>query len=247
MVNFSLVVGALALMAGTRAMFVPPEQNASPEALVFVNGIQKLCMNNSNSDDAFPQLMNSFQGTMMCVMTNFDPQSFVMDLNGLSSETRTTFFSQYCPQVKSVSSCLDGPLNAAKTCLQEHDYKLLKAVVGIFPDAVDLICKNDGELVFKLKDPKYKECLDKINENVMECAAPFASQAQHWEVSKLTKAQCGTITDLRQCLVRKLNACEAPDLINVYDLFHNTLFRMTPCRNYVTKVTEIENNTVNEN
>ncbi|KFB50698.1 AGAP006275-PA-like protein [Anopheles sinensis] len=249
MANFSLFVAlsVLALMAGARAMFPPPEQSSSPEALHFMTGIQKLCQNNSDSEDAFPTLMNSFQGTMMCAMMNVDMQSFMMDFNVLSNETRATFFPRYCPQLKRAGSCLDGPLNAAKPCLQEYDFTLLKAMVGIYPDAVDLICKNDGEIVFKLKEPKYKECIDKLSENVMECAVPFVIQAQHWEMSQLTRTQCGTITDLRQCLARKLTVCEAPDLINVYDLFHNTLFSVTPCRNYVSKVTEIEDNTVNEN
>lgn len=256
MAKLSLVaaLGMLALFAVARAMPQFGSDSSSEESAEtrqFMEEIRTMCRNNSGSDDAYGALMESMQTTMMCAMTSIDLESFMMDVNTLSNETRGTFFPQYCPQLKRAGSCLDDLLKTARPCLEEDDFTIVKALTGIFPDAVDLICKNDGEIIFKLDDPNYKECVDKLSDNVMECIVPFASESENWDISHLTQSQCGTLSGLRQCIERKLNVCKAPDLIGVYDLFHNTLFRMTPCRNYVTgvpdtKLTEIDNNAINE-
>ncbi|XP_058125890.1 27 kDa hemolymph protein-like [Anopheles ziemanni] len=247
-------LGVLALFAVTSAMPQPGSDSSSEESAEtreFMEEIRTMCRNNSGSDEAYVALMEAFQSAMMCAMTSIDLDSFMSDAYTLSNETRSTFFPKYCPQLKRAGTCLDDLLKAARPCLEEDDFTIVKALTGIFPDAVDLICKNDGEIIFKLDEPKYQECVDKLSDNVMECVVPFAAESEDWDISHLTQTQCGTLSGLRQCIEGKLNVCKAPDLISVYDLFHNMLFRMTPCRNYVTgvektKVTEIDNNAINE-
>uniref|UniRef100_A0A182SFY5 DUF19 domain-containing protein n=1 Tax=Anopheles maculatus TaxID=74869 RepID=A0A182SFY5_9DIPT len=103
----------------------------------------------------------------------------------------------------------------------------------MLPDAVELICKNDGEIFFKLDEPKYSECFYKMPDFYVECVSIInATDTDDWDISHLSRDQCGQLTGFRECVKSKVDICKAPDLISVYDLFHNTLFRMTPCRNY---------------
>ncbi|KFB50696.1 AGAP006275-PA-like protein [Anopheles sinensis] len=59
------------------------------------------------------------------------------------------------------------------------------------------------------------------------------------------------INEMKQCAVRKLSVCQAPELVSLYDRFHNDLIRDTPCREIMANVsdtnqTKIENNAANE-
>lgn len=254
-VLFSLSVLALVTVAlampspqknGIGAMFDSSSQESSEEDVM--QEIGEMCRNNSGSDEAFRKLSEAMQKSMMCAMSAIDVDNLVSDIDTLSKDTRSTFFPRYCPQLRTASSCLKDVVGAAKPCLEDDDFVIVDALSGIIPDAIELICKNDGDILFKMDDPKYKECIDKLGDTMMECITPFAAETDNWDISHLTQDQCGTLFGFRQCVQRKLNVCKAPDLISVYDLFHNTLFRMTPCRNYSgpSKVTEIDNNTINE-
>uniref|UniRef100_A0A182LXL6 Uncharacterized protein n=1 Tax=Anopheles culicifacies TaxID=139723 RepID=A0A182LXL6_9DIPT len=195
-----------------------------------VKELQELCRNNSGSDAAFENLKQSGQNAMMCAVTAIDLEALMTDVDALSNETRTTFFPRYCPQMRTAYSCLNKLVDDFRPCLEEDDYTIVSAIAGILPDAVELICKNDGEIMYKFHEPKYTECLDKVSDSFDECLV-FFNNTDDWDISHLTRDQCGQLTGFRQCLQNKLNICKAPDLIEVFDLFYNTLFRMTPCRN----------------
>ncbi|XP_058125894.1 uncharacterized protein LOC131267134 [Anopheles coustani] len=128
----------------------------------------------------------------------------------------------------------------------------------MYPDMIDMICKNDGEIMFTLAEPKTKECIGALRDNVTECTEPFAVKSEDWDISHLLPTQVGAFSDLRQCIEGKLNVCGAPDLISVYGVFHNTLFRLYSCHEvhpfianafvpfvqYMSKVTKKDTNTV---
>lgn len=242
-----LLLGVVALCAVTQASPLgKPADSSSEESAEtgeFLRELQEMCRNNSGSDAAFEQLAASAQNAMMCAFSSIDLEAFAADVDALTNETRTTFFPRYCPQMRTAYSCLDKLMVDFRPCMEEDDYTIVQAISGIVPDAVDLICKNDGELLFKLEEPKYTECLEKVSDNFEECLV-FFNNTDDWDISHMTRDQCSQLTGFRQCLQDKLNVCKAPDLIDVFDLFYNTLFRMTPCRNYVEiqKVIEVDNN-----
>ncbi|XP_053676373.1 27 kDa hemolymph glycoprotein-like [Anopheles nili] len=210
--------------------------------------LQEMCKNNSGSDAAFLGLMSSVQETMVCAVASLDLEGLMTDVDTLSNETRFTFFPRYCPQLRKTYSCVNKLVGDVRPCLEDDDYTIVQALVGILPDAVELMCKNDGEILFKYDEPKYSDCLEKLGDSFEECTNSFLNSTDDWDLSNMTQDQCSTMFGFRDCLQGKLGLCKASDLISVYDLFHNTLVRMTPCRNYVEvpKVTLVDNNTVDE-
>ncbi|XP_058061248.1 27 kDa hemolymph glycoprotein-like [Anopheles bellator] len=225
----------------------PESSEESEETKEALREMQELCRNNSGSDQAYTNVVEEVTKTMVC-FAKFDFETFFEDFDQLSNETRTTFFDNYCPKLRSAVACKNGLITAVRPCLDEDDFGIVEGLVGIIPDAVELLCKNNGEIVFKLEDEDVLECAIKSMDQFMECGNAVMNMAESWELSHLTQEQCGVVTDLRKCFKEKLAVCKAPDLISIYDLFHNALIRMTPCRNYVEqpKVTMIDNNAINE-
>ncbi|XP_058125893.1 uncharacterized protein LOC131267133 [Anopheles coustani] len=128
-------------------------------------------------------------------------------------------------------------VKAVRSDFKEDYYMIVKAS-DHYLDAVDLICENNGEAVFKLADPTTKKCFEQLWDDVMEHMEMFADEVKHWDISQLTHTQCETLSGLRQYVEGKLNVCQAADLMTVYDLFYNTLFSHTTCGNYVLTVTD---------
>ncbi|XP_058125887.1 27 kDa glycoprotein-like isoform X1 [Anopheles coustani] len=259
--KFSLLaaLGVLALLAvATRAMRLTGSYSFISRE--WMHEMRVKCRYNTGSDEAYITLVKAMRSAIKCVKTSVDLENFMSDVDTISNATRNTFFPKYCPQLKRAGPCLGDVVKATRPCMNDIIFKNVRAVASMYPDAVDLVCKTDGEIIFKLAEPKYKECVEKLSDNVNECSVPFAVLRENWDISNLTETQMGTFSGLRQCMEDKLNDCEAPDLIGVYDMFHSTLFRLATSYNvrpfleqvfvssvkYMSKLTENENNTVNE-
>lgn len=185
----------------------------------------------------------------LCFTTSIEVDTFMSDFYALSNETRTTFFPRYCPQMKNATSCVNRLPERVKPCLEESEFTFFKAAFDTFPHLVDLICKDDGEILLRLVERNYDKCVMRDIHRL--CIEPFQKVYNDWDMSHLTTSQCGAINDMKHCAVRKLNMCQAPELVSLYDRFHNELIRDTPCREIMTNVsdtnqTKIENNAANE-
>ncbi|XP_058125891.1 uncharacterized protein LOC131267130 [Anopheles coustani] len=257
--KFSMMaaLGVLALLAVARAMPKPGSDSLEDESFEARELMEELpeipestedetSRNDSGLDEAYVALTEAMQTAWMCANTSVDLENIMSDVNTLSNETRSGFFSQYCPQLERAGLCLDDLLNAARSYFKEDVFIIVKALAGNYPDAVDLICKNDGEIIFKLSEPTTKQCFGKLWDEMMEYAlVTFFFATYTLDMSHLTESECETLYQLRQYIEGELNVCKALDVMSVYDLFHNTLFSVTTCRNYVPTETEIENNTLN--
>ena len=121
--------------------------------------------------------------------------------------------NSYCPQLRTAYKCTDQLLNDFRPCLEEDDFTIVQALSGIIPDAVDLMCKNEGEILFskcalfdrvlaihhwsfvkksfpELEEPKYADCVAKIGDNFNECINTFLNGTDDWDISHLNQDQC---------------------------------------------------------
>uniref|UniRef100_A0A2M3Z5T2 Secreted protein n=1 Tax=Anopheles braziliensis TaxID=58242 RepID=A0A2M3Z5T2_9DIPT len=220
------------------------DSNESNEVDEFLTEMREMCKNNTGSDEAFPNFMQSVEQAMMCA-ARFDVDNFMSDLDKLTNATRKAFFSNYCPKLRTVASCKDGILAGMKPCLESDDYNIVDALATIIPEAVELICKNDGSIIFQMEDETRLECIGTKVDELTVCATSVASS---WnddsDISELTPDQCSALINFRQCVKGNLDDCQMSEVLGIYDLFHNALFRLTPCQNntVVPKLELVDNN-----
>uniref|UniRef100_A0A2M4A7N8 Putative conserved secreted protein n=1 Tax=Anopheles triannulatus TaxID=58253 RepID=A0A2M4A7N8_9DIPT len=211
--------------------------------------IRKHCKSNTRSNVAFSEVMESADVTFMCIW-NFDAENFVNDFNQLTNATRGTFFTKYCPKVRSLISCYGDMFAAVRPCLKEGKRNMVQALFDSIPETLDLACKNDGEIIFKLTDQKRQECFKLKADQMSACANTLKNNLNgDWEDSKLTPEQCSILTNTRQCLKDQLDACDLSDIIGIYDIPINAILPLTPCANYTQEPTVhlLDNNTIIEN
>nr|NP_001404961.1 uncharacterized LOC128900038 precursor [Anopheles funestus] len=229
-----LLLSVVALCAATTASPIDKAADSSSEetSKIKMKKLQETCRNNSGSDAAFLELVESFHSATNCSVAAIDMEGFMSEAKTLSNETRTTFFPRYCPQLRMAYKCTENLLNDLRPCMEEDVFTTVKALFSMLPAELELRCRNDGEILFKFDEQKYTECFKKVSDSFDECLT-FLNGTDDWEMSHMTRDQCSfpsQLSDFQKCWQDKSNL---PDLISVYDLFQNTLFRMTPCHNYV--------------
>ncbi|XP_049299369.1 uncharacterized protein LOC125772066 isoform X6 [Anopheles funestus] len=219
-----LLLGVVALCAVTIASPVDKAADSSSEESgeTYVKKLQETCRNNSGSDAAFLELMESFRSATNCSVAVIDMEGFMSEAKTLSNETRTTFFPRYCPQLRMAYKCSNKFVKDLRPCMEEDDFTLVKRIGYRLPYAVEQVCNNDGEILFQFNEPKYTECFAKVSDSFDECLT-FLN-------GSMTRDQCPQLPGFRQCLEDKV---KLPEFISVYNLLNSTLFRMTPCRYYV--------------
>lgn len=195
--------------------------------------IQTMCYERTNSTDAFESLLISTYGVPICIQATVDMPSLMADISNLDASTRNEFFPKYCSQMRSALVCLDPPKDEFRKCLDANDAVILDSVVNALPDAIDLLCKNDGEILFK-DNANYNVCMEKYSNYATECAALVSNETDLMEVSKFGRPQCGELFNVRTCMEGKFNECNGPQVMEVFDVFWRAFIRNTPCQNFVT-------------
>lgn len=164
-----------------------------------------------------------------CVLSKMDLFGFTEDLEHLNASTRHEFFPKYCPQIKRAIPCLDTPVQQLSQCLDADNALIVLATYNAAPQALDLVCENDGELLF-LNDASYDECIRNYSNYSEECANLVSNQTEQMEVAKYGEAQCEELAKVRECMQRNFDECNGPRIMDVFDVFYRAVIDHTPCR-----------------
>lgn len=191
--------------------------------------IQTMCYEKTNSSEAFDALLASMYGVPDCIQGMVDLPSFMQDFGDLSASTRNEMFPKYCSQIRSALVCLDPPKEEFRKCLDANDAVILDGVVNAMPEAIDLICRNNGEILYK-DNANYHVCMSKYSSYAAECAGMVSNETDFMEISKFGPSQCDELTNVRNCMGGKFDECNGPQVMEVFDIFWRALIKGTPCK-----------------
>uniref|UniRef100_A0A2M4DIY9 Putative secreted protein n=1 Tax=Anopheles darlingi TaxID=43151 RepID=A0A2M4DIY9_ANODA len=208
------------------------------------------CKQNTGSNAAFLAVLESVEKTVTCV-SQFDTvrQNLKIDFFQMTNATREAFFTKYCPKARPFLSCFDGALASLRPCLKEREFNFVKTFIESIPETVHLACKNDGEILFQLRDETRQECFRQRFEQLSMCA-DVAKRTWNFDLdfSELMQGHCSIITDYRECAKEQLDACNLSDIISIYDVPMNAILGLTSCakNKEEPKVETHQNNSTDE-
>ncbi|ETN61235.1 hypothetical protein AND_007111 [Anopheles darlingi] len=192
------------------------------------------CQNNTESDGVLIGAYRSVRMGDHCVR-RIEFEELWSDLQLITNETRKSFFEEYCPQLRMFNICLSAIVDNLKPCYKEIEYNVPRELASVVPAAVELLCKDDGEIFFRAIDYGHRmECLRDWDAKVKGCFTIFEEMQPVYSFL-LTQEQCSMFTSFRQCLNEKNEraeeGCQISPVATIYDLFYNALFRSGGCRN----------------
>uniref|UniRef100_A0A8D8BSK7 27 kDa hemolymph glycoprotein n=1 Tax=Culex pipiens TaxID=7175 RepID=A0A8D8BSK7_CULPI len=155
------------------------------------------------------------------------------------------FGFRYCPQVKNSMRCITQVTDMVRKCVEPERIALYDTFVSTIPQAVDLICKNDGELIF-VDGPNFKECSKKLPRYLDDCSSNIASFADTMDLAAYGEYQCTELDKVRQCYKKELADCRVPRMIELFDLFYRPVVKASPCKDFIKleELKEVKNNNI---
>ncbi|XP_062552755.1 uncharacterized protein LOC134217923 [Armigeres subalbatus] len=216
------------------------DEDSSEENLQDLLGhMQTACYANTGSDDTFKAIVSHFYGVPVCVLVNMDIYNLIEDLDGLDNQTRNEFFPKYCPQMRSTLECIEPLLRDFRKCLPDEDALVLRAISHAMPEAIDLICDKNGEILF-VEDANYTACIDSSSNYINECSDKISNATNAMNFQN----QCSELVDFRTCLAEKLTHCNGPRLMDVFDVIYRAFIRASRCSNLVILPNDKKENAV---
>ncbi|XP_065084839.1 27 kDa hemolymph protein-like [Ochlerotatus camptorhynchus] len=213
----------------------------SSETKESMHRIELACYEKTGSSQTFEAIGASFAFVPVCFFMKIDGVDFMNDLDRLNTNasTRHEFFPKYCPQIRNVLPCLDPPMNELSKCLDDDDTLILHGTYNAMPEALDLICENDGEILFQ-EGASLEVCMKNYYNYSEECGDLVSNSTNIMAVSKYGEAQCGELSQVRDCMQSKFNECNGPRLMDVFDVFWSAVLKNSPCRNVILRTNEID-------
>lgn len=188
-------------------------------------------------------MVSYFYALPVCVLMNLEVKDFAEEIERLNSITRHYFFPKYCPQLRSTLQCIEPPLRELRKCGDEEDVFILRAVSHALPEIIDLICDKNGEILF-VENTNYNTCIDGLTDYFTQCNGTVSSATYAMDSSNYGPAQCDEVVDFRKCLENKLNLCNGPRLMDVFDVLYRAIVSASPCSNFIILPGQKEDNVV---
>ncbi|XP_050097049.1 27 kDa hemolymph glycoprotein-like [Anopheles aquasalis] len=188
------------------------------------------CQNHTESDGVFMGIYRSVRMGDSCV-GRLKFEELWDDLQLITNETRKALFEEYCPQLRVFNICMNTIVDSLIPCFDDIENNITREFVSVLPDAVQLFCKDDGEILSGGGEiAKRLECVREREAKERNCFS-ILEQFKPIDTFVLTQEQCSIFTNFRQCFKEHVDACEISAVMSLYDLFYNAAFRSGACRN----------------
>ncbi|ETN62935.1 hypothetical protein AND_005364 [Anopheles darlingi] len=227
-IGLALVVVWTGTSHGSSLSRESSESNESNDSTDMETKLREQCIENTGSYLTYEIFRKSLDKFYSCAPMHLGSR-FEEDFILLTNATRETFFSEYCPRVRPIVSCLEESLMGMQPCLKQGTLQIVAAFVRSISEAVALACKNDGEIMFQLKNEKHQTCMNDKADDIAH--AIFTLTMSLKDVSELREDHCRELNYARQSIKFLLGACELSDILKVLDVPINAMFGVMPCAN----------------
>ncbi|XP_062552756.1 uncharacterized protein LOC134217924 [Armigeres subalbatus] len=235
--SMRLVLITLAVLVCAAAVGGSPlpfdSSSQSQESGEFIESLERQCLLRTGSADTFEQLVVGFAFVPICIAGHLDFDGLNSDLGGLDETNRVQFFDTYCPQVNQSLQCINPVLGQLRKCFEGEELGVLDILINMLPEAVNLICKDHGEIFFRLEGPEYEKCMQNFEGYAVECSGKISNATEALDLSKFGEEHCRELSDFRTCIADKLEICKAPGIIDLFDLFYKPVVKSTSCVKYI--------------
>ncbi|XP_055608438.1 uncharacterized protein LOC129755805 [Uranotaenia lowii] len=203
----------------------------NPRGLLW-EGFAQQCLKKTGSNDTFFTVMQNYQVSVgECYKTEVNLDNLNTDIENFDSSisARKAVFRRTCPLYLNAVRCLDLVTIEARKCLESKEQELLESLRNAIPEAVKLICKNDGEIFFSSEDAP-RSCTEDIGYFLRECEERITDPSAFLHISTFSQNNCDDLTAYRSCFAAKLEGCKGHRWLEVFDLLYNPIIKATPCK-----------------
>lgn len=228
-----ITVAVLVCVAAVGGYPLAVDSSQSQETTELLESLHKQCFQSTGSTETYEELVVGFAFLPICFADHLDLDGIAGDLGELDKTNRVQFFDTYCPQVNQSLQCIQPVMVQLRKCFAGEELEVMDILINMVPEAVNLICKDHGEIFFRLDAPEYEKCMPNFETYALECSAKISNETEALDLSKFGEEQCHELKDFRACIADKLEICKAPGIIDLFDLFYKPVVKGISCEKYI--------------
>ncbi|XP_055529600.1 uncharacterized protein LOC129721266 isoform X2 [Wyeomyia smithii] len=191
---------------------------------------RETCQEYSGSDEGFQQFILSMQPTKRCLKKYVDLARFEEDVSKMTENNRREIFENYCPKFNESQVCFEGMIDAVATCINQNTNKTKTLLAEMVNNAVELMCRDDGEIFFESRKPEFRSCIKNIKQYVKECRS--SNIAGNTSLTEFGYDECTELNNSRNCMKAKVTECNAEALMDIVDIYYNPIQKANECDYY---------------
>ncbi|XP_019536532.2 uncharacterized protein LOC109407823 isoform X1 [Aedes albopictus] len=227
-----LVTLAVAIYAAS-AVDGSPTSSSSEETMEVIESLERQCLQRTGSSETFEKLVAGFTFAPMCFAGHLDLDGLISGFDELNDSNRVQYFDTYCPQLNQSLQCVNPLFDLLRKCWDGEELAIWDIMFNMVPEALNLICKDHGEIFFRLDRPEYSMCVTRFEDYAVECAGKISNSTETMHLSKLNEEQCYELREFRSCVAQKLDICKASGIIELADVFYKPLMKASSCAKYI--------------
>lgn len=231
-----LVTLAVAIYGASSVDGLPSSIDSSSSeetTMELIGSLERQCLERTGSPETFEKLVAGFTFAPMCFAGHLDLDGLISGFDGLDDSNRVQYFDTYCPQLNQSLQCVNPLFDLLRKCWDGEELAVWDTMFNIVPEALNLICKDHGEIFFRLDSPEYEKCVASFEDYAVECSGKISNSTETMYLSRLNKEQCYELREFRNCVAEKLNICKASAIIELTDVFYRPLIKASSCVKYI--------------
>ncbi|XP_058838172.1 27 kDa glycoprotein-like isoform X2 [Topomyia yanbarensis] len=188
------------------------------------------CVERSGSEEGFRQIMTSIQSIKSCAKQYVDVPKLKTDLKTMTRENNKELFENYCPQFNKSKVCFEDIIEGVATCAGQDADETRAIANDMLNNAVELMCKNDGEIFFETRKPEFHTCVAEFKRNAQDCNTLHFAKGT--PMTRLGEAECRAIEETKECFRDKLSSCKST-VMGIVDVFYDPIISANNCQQVI--------------
>lgn len=217
----------------------PYQQAAMQEALL---SFKNVCVKVSGSDAGYRKTISSLSPAVQCMAESVNTLQFAMDIaeNPDTAEGRKALIDKYCPAFNESVACFDDVLEGVAMCGNDKVSTLKSMYKKMIHNMIDLMCKNNGQILLEARNPEFRSCLQHVRANIQQCKV--SDFIRERPISQIGEEGCSELKRSKQCIHEQVSSCSSTAYEDIFDAIFEPIAETANCK--LDEPTELTGNEI---
>uniref|UniRef100_A0A1Q3FQ72 Putative conserved secreted protein n=1 Tax=Culex tarsalis TaxID=7177 RepID=A0A1Q3FQ72_CULTA len=188
------------------------------------------CEEVSGSDAGYRKTISSLTPAIQCLAENVDTLQFSIDLADGSdtAEARQQIIDKYCPAFNESVACFDDVLEGVAMCGNDKVSTIKTMYKKMIHNMIDLMCKNNGQLLLEARTPEFRTCIQHVKENVKQCRISEIIRTR--PISQFGEEGCSELKRSKKCIHEQISSCTTTAYEDIFNAIYDPMAETANCK-----------------
>ncbi|EDS28672.1 conserved hypothetical protein [Culex quinquefasciatus] len=145
-----------------------------------------------------------------------------------TAEARQAIIDKYCPAFNESVACFDDVLEGVAMCSNDKVSTIKGMYKQMIHNMIDLMCKNNGQLLLEARTPEFRSCLQHVKANVQQCKVSEIIRTR--PISQFGEEGCSELKRSKTCIHEQVSSCSSTAYEDIFDAIFQPIADTANCK-----------------